>query len=361
MTDDERIPVSWYDGQSAARHDGWAALEGPGTIRLRSDWGDDVAVAADDLRHVDSRRDSHVYALGSNDNFRLTVPRDLPASFDAVLPGEARYGGWVDRFGLIKASIAFGLVSAAALSAFLTAPEWLGPRVPETWERRLGDAMIGDFGNRLCSTPYGDEAIAKMVEAVDPGAEKVRVGVANIDMVNAVALPGGQILLFDGLIQEAESVEEVVGVLAHEVGHVRERHVMTSVLRQFGLSILLSGFNSSFADTAFGVASLDYSRDAEREADSYARARLQEASISPLGTAAFFERMIEQYGGDEDGEPAIVGWIATHPSSGERAKAFRDAHEKGRNYRPVLTEAEFGALKTMCEEDEDVEDFDMFF
>ena len=360
MSEAERVPASWYDGHSAVRHEGWATNAGGGQIRLEPEWGETLEVAATDLRHVDSRRDEQVYSLEGTPDFRLTVPADLPAGLAAVFPGEARYGRWVDKIGLAKASIAFGAVSAALLAAFLTAPEWLGPRVPDAWERRLGDAMIGDFGNRICSTPESDAALAKMVNAIDPEQEKVRVGIANMGMVNAVALPGGQILIFDGLLQQADSVEEVAGVLAHEVGHVRERHVMTSVLRQFGLSILVSGFNSAVADTAFGIASLGYSRDAEREADDYARTRMDAVAISPLGVAEFFNRMAEKFGDDEDGT-AMVGWLATHPSSSKRAEAFREDFDKGRSYRPILTEAEFGALLTACEEDEDVEEFDMFF
>lgn len=358
MVEPQRIPVSWYDGHSAYRHTGHAVWGGGNGFALEPDAGERELLAFTDLRHVDARRGEQVYAKLSAPDFRLTFTGDLPSGFAEALPGAERYGGWVDRIGLGKAVLGFAVISAAVVAAVLTAPEWLGPRVPESWERKMGEAMVGDFGNRLCETPAGNQALAKLVEAVDPAQEKVRVGVANLEMVNAVALPGGQVLIFDGLIQDAESAEEIAGVLAHEVGHVRERHVMTAVLRQFGLSILASGFNSNFAEGAYGIASMGYSREAEREADQYARDRMREASISPLGAAGFFERMAEQYGDDEEGS-AVVGWIATHPSSAERAKAFRDS-AKG-TYPPVLTEAEFGALKTMCEEDEDVEEFDFFF
>ncbi|HBR85348.1 MAG TPA: peptidase, partial [Erythrobacter sp.] len=77
-------------------------------------------------------------------------------------------------------------------------------------------------------------------------------------------LPGGQVLLFDGLVQQAESPEELAGVLGHEVGHVRERHVMTALLRQFGMSILLAGADSGVTNGVFGLAAMGYSRDAER-------------------------------------------------------------------------------------------------
>ena len=351
--------VKWYDGQSALRHTGTAQLTRDGAIALETAEGRRDVVEAGDIVFVESRGDETIYSVRDNADFRLIFTDPVPPIIAAKLPEKRQYGGWVDKLGLAKASAIFAAVSVVIAAGVLTAPEWLGPRIPPSWERQFGDAMIGDLGNRICSTPESDAALAKMLAAVDPAEQKVRAGIANMDMVNAVALPGGQVLLFDGLLQDAETPEEVAGVLAHEVGHVRERHVMTAVLRQFGLSILLSGADSGLLNNAAGIAAMGYSRDAEREADAYARARLDEAQVSPLGSAAFFERMEERYGGDED-RPALIGWAASHPASGERADAFRDAHREGRNYRDVLSAEEFTALKEACSNDPDVEEFDLF-
>ena len=384
MTDQSfAIAATWYDGEVALRREGQARWDPAGFLVLTEAAAAGsaatlpVRIPIGDLQFAEKLRDQLVYTREDVPDFRLRLPRDMPPGFAKNLPEAAEYGRWIDRIGLGPAAAAFTVVSIAAVALFMTAPEWLGPRVPESWERRMGDAMVGDFGNRLCSTPAGDAALAKMLDAVDPAETQVRAGVANIDMVNAVALPGGQVLLFDGLIQQAETPAELAGVLGHEVGHVRERHVMTAMLRQFGMSILLSGANTGLGDTLFGIASLGYSREAEREADAFARARMAESDISPLGAAEFFERMADEYdplpepkeGEESDGESgevatsdsenAITGWIASHPAPRERAKAFRDAAKEG-EYPAILTEAEFGALKTMCEEDEDVEEFDFF-
>ncbi|MCH2486733.1 MAG: M48 family metallopeptidase [Erythrobacter sp.] len=350
------IPASWYDGTSAIRHEGTARWD-RGELLLVDMAGATIAIARDDIVYGEKLPDAVVYRRESTPDFRLRLPRDLPPDFAAHLPAATEYGAWVDRIGLGKAAVAFAAASAVAVALFLTAPDWLGPRIPESWERDLGQAMVGDFGGRLCSTPAGDAALAKLLGRVDPGDPQVTAGVANIDMVNAVALPGAQVLLFDGLVQQAESPEELAGVLGHEVGHVRERHVMTALLRQFGLSILLSGANSGLGDTAFGLAQMGYSRDAEREADEYARARMAESDISPLGAAGFFERMAEEYGDSED---TLFGWVASHPSAGERARLYRAAARKGERYPPVLSAAEFQALKSMCEDDPDVEEFEFF-
>ena len=367
-----RIPATWYDGHSAVRHQGEAVWDGADRLDLASP-SSAIELALRDLAWGEERGGEKVYRRTSEPDFRLILPADLPPGLAARLPAKASYGAWVDNLGLGKAAAIFGVASAAAVALFLTAPEWLGPMVPESWERQLGSAMVGDFGNRICHTPEGDAALAKLLNAVDPAELQVNAGVANLGMVNAVALPGAQVLLFDGLVQEAESPEELAGVLGHEVGHVRERHVMTALIRQFGLSVLLSGANSGLGDTVFNLAAMGYSRDAEREADEYARERMAESDISPLGAAAFFERLGREAGDEEDGDgegeadteeesdtaDAIIGWVSSHPDPRERARAYRAA-AKGKTFTPVLTDEEFAALKSMCEDDPDVEDFDFF-
>ena len=355
MDDSFQTSAQWYDGHSAVRHEGEAVWDGGSMLSLRG-FGGGMEVPLSDLEYGEERAGELVYRRKSEPDFRLILPAGLPAGLASKLPARQTYGAWVDKLGLGRATAIFATISVAAVALFMTTPEWLGPRIPQSWERNLGQAMVGDLGNRICHTEEGDAALAKLLNAVDPETEQVRAGVANMGMVNAVALPGGQVLLFDGLVQDAESPEELAGVLGHEVGHVRERHVMTAILRQFGLSILLSGANTTVGDTAFGLAAMGYSRDAEREADQYARDRMAESNVSPLGAAEFFERI----GGDSEGEQnAVIGWVSSHPDPRERAKAYRAAG-KGKSFTPVLTDEEFAALKSMCEEDEDVEEFDFF-
>ena len=358
MDDAFEVPAEWYDGTNALRHSGVLRWDGRGGLSLQAS-SSRVDLNAADLRFGETRTDRTLYRSESVPDFRLFLPNDLPPGLASQLPGKIEYGAWVDKLGLGKAAAIFTVVSVAAVALFMTAPDWLGPRIPASWERNIGEAMVGDFGGRMCHTPEGDAALAKLLGKVDPAREKVRAGIANMDMVNAIALPGGQVLLFDGLVQQAESPEELAGVLAHEVGHVRERHVMTALLRQLGLSVLLAGADSGLTNGAVGLASMGYSRDAEREADDYARARMAQSDISPLGAASFFERMAKEHG-DEDNSPALLGWIASHPSSNERAKAYRDAAGGRTAYPPAITDDEFEALKTMCADDPDVEEFEFF-
>ena len=98
---------------------------------------------------------------------------------------------------------------------------------------------------------------------------------------------------------------------------------------------------------------------AEREADEYAPAWIADRAISPLGAADFFARMADERSDSEDG-PAVLGWRASHPSAGERAQAYRAAARTAPAYPPVLSDAEFAALKSLCADDPDVTEFDFF-
>ena len=73
--------------------------------------------------------------------------------------------------------------------------------------------MVGDFGGRFCDTPKGRAALAKLTKSLDGNPKELQVEVANIDMLNAVALPGGKVVLFQGLLDQAKSPDEVAGVL----------------------------------------------------------------------------------------------------------------------------------------------------
>lgn len=352
---DEAALAELFDGTNAIRHPvqlRWNAdgLEIAGAGRA------DETIPEGKLTQIELRGDRLVYGHSDRNGWRLMVPLDAPAALFERMPHGSRYGGWIDRVGLVRASLVLGAISAAAVAIFMTAPGWLGPLVPESWERRIGTAMVGDLDAYTCSTPASDAALAALVRQVDDGQTPVTVQIAKIDMVNAVALPGGRILIFDKLLQEAKSPDEVAGVLSHEVGHVRKRHVMQALLRQFGLSILLGGANSDLGGAVGGLATMGYSRKAEREADAYARTRLVAANISPAATAAFFGRLrkIEPTSGNKQ-----LSYLNSHPDSGEREQAFKAAVKPGMPYRPALTGAHFAALRSACRRDPDAQEWSL--
>ena len=340
-----------YDGKSAVKRKVEVQIIGPQFYLLETERRNGPFAFAD-VEYVTQQGEADVYGLKDRDGWRLMLAGPVPSDLTALLPAPRRYGGWVDRLGLGKAAIAFTLTSAAAVAVVLLSPQWLAPLIPESVDDRLGDALVGDFGGRFCHTPAGDAALKKLVNSLDDNPDDLRVEVAKIDMLNAIALPGGNVILFDGLIKQAKTPDEVAGVLAHEIGHVREKHVMQALLRQMGLAVVLGGIDGNSGALVNNVLAMSYSRNSEAEADAHSMKVLGNANISPVGTASFFDRLSQLDGSaGVKQDAAITGYLSSHPLSASRKAAFEKSIVKGKNYKPALTSAEWTELKTMCTQD----------
>ena len=167
-------------------------------------------------------------------------------------------------------------------------------------------------------------------------------------MANAFALPGGRVVLFRGLIEDAGDPGEVAGVLAHEIGHVTHRHGTQAILRSLGLEVLFGLMLGELGEGLFGgigasLLSLSYSRDAEVEADRVALVLLGDTGIGARGLAAFFKRLAE--GGPK--LPAALQLLSTHPSHEARARLFEGAMGA---QGPAMSAADWAALKEICGE-----------
>jgi len=343
--------VGHYDGKSAVKRKVEVQDIGEQFFLLENERRHGPFAFAD-LEYVTRTGEADVYGLAGIDGWRLLVSGPVPAELASLLPTARTYGGWIDRFGFGKAAVAFTLVSAAAVAIVLLSPQWLAPLIPSTLDKKLGEALVGDFGGRFCSTPAGEAALQKLVTSLDDQPEDLRVEVAKIDMINAVALPGGNVILFDGLLKQARSPDEVAGVLAHEIGHVREKHVLQALLRQMGLSVVLGGIDGNSGALVNNMLAMSYSRESESEADAHSMKALGQANISPVGTASFFARLSNLDGSaGSDGDAGIAGYMTSHPLSRSRKEAFEKGIAKGANYKPALTAPEWTELKTMCTQD----------
>jgi Zn-dependent protease with chaperone function len=341
-----------YDGRSAVKRKVEVQTIGGQFFLLETERRHGPFAFAD-VVYVAHKGDIDVYGLEGEDGWRLMLSGPVPAELAAMLPKRRRYGGWVDRLGLGKATIAFAIVSAAAVAVVLLSPQWLAPLIPASVDKKLGDALVGDFGGRFCHTKAGDAALKKLVASLDSNPQDLQVEVAKIDMINAIALPGGKVILFDGLVKQARSPDEVAGVLAHEIGHIREKHVMQALLRQMGLAVVLGGVDGNSGALVNNMLAMSYSRGSEAEADAHSMKALGNAAISPVATASFFERLSQLDGSARGGEEGrgITGYMSSHPLSRERKKAFEKSIVKGKDYKPALTSAEWTELKTMCTQD----------
>lgn len=147
------------------------------------------------------------------------------------------------------------------------------------------------------------------------------------DVINAIAMPGGYIYVFSGLLRTAESESEIAGVLGHEIAHVVERHVAAQLVTQYGIQtlrdFLLGGERSRLGVAVSELATRGalgaFSRTAEREADDLAIRMLIRAGHDPHGYVTFFERLSR---GGKRGA-SLERFVSSHPDPAERAKRAR--------------------------------------
>jgi len=322
-------------------------LEGD-RLRVTGPQLDAESVSISDLIWLESRSDAEVYGKRNVDGWRLGLALPLPAAIADILPKARRFGGIIDRLGLWPAVGAFAALSASALYLTVRIPDIVVPLIPTSWERKFGEALIGELGNRICNDAAGQAALDAMVRRLSPQKTPPKVQIANFPQVNAVTFPGGTIILFQGLIQQAASPDEVAGVIAHELGHVENRDIVHALVRQLGLSIVTQGFGGGAGNMLNTLFSASYSQKAEAKADVYARDALRRARISPLPTADFFKGLTL---GSASETAGLIAYVASHPAPQSRDDFFRQDWVKGQRYPPAVSGAEWRAIQQSCSRD----------
>lgn len=257
----------------------------------------------------------------------------------------------------IAAMCIAGLVVLGVVSWFLltTVPTTLASLVPHSWWSRVGAHVETEMvkNSRQCTNQAGKKALAKLAFKFSENAEANTVRVYKMPFMNAFAMAGGRIVLTSALIEEATSPDEIAGVLAHELGHVKAGHPETQLVRALGLQIIMSilwggsGASDALAQGGAMLAILRYTRSAEREADAIAIELLNKAKIDPNGLASFFEVLKKRKGATDDESPGqFKNLLRTHPGLKERIANIRKLNVG--NTQPSLSREDFESLKNIC-------------
>jgi len=353
-------PAQLFDGQSAASHDvkvevrsDGLMITGPAGQSRR--WTFSGLEAASPVRSGEALRLKHT----SEPNARLSLPPGLAA--DQVLEQASHVaGGFHPGKALKFAAIVIAglaLFFAAGYATLNIAPQRVAAMLPAEWRDKLADRTEKTFikDAKQCNNPAGKlalAAIAGRVAAASPETPDFSVRVFDMPFVNAFALPGGRIVLTGKLIKQADSPEEVAGVIAHELGHTAYLHPEASLVRNIGLQLLISlGTGGSGGDTLGNVAGLltmlQYSRDAEREADDYAVTILTEGAIDPKGLRHFFEKLSKKEWSIVTGKwKDLSSMLSTHPGTKERVEFIKPL--PAGEARGVVPDYQWKALKKIC-------------
>jgi Zn-dependent protease with chaperone function len=358
----------FYDGLTANRHA--VAVElATKTLRMHAtngvvlaEWPYDeleTLPSPDNVLRLGRARNSVLARLEVKDTHLASAIDERSVPVDRAKRIERRLRAKVILWSLAATAslLAVGVVGVPLIATELT------PLVPYALERKLAVALDARVHQSL-DTPrtgagfecgrIGDEragraafdSLMRQLETAAGLPLPLNVRIVRKAQANAITLPGGYIYVFAGLIKEANTADELAGVIAHELGHVAHRDGTRTVLQGAGLSLLFGMLLGDFVGggavifAAKTVLQTSYSREAEAAADSYGVQLMERIGGDPRALAAILGRIAN---GTHPG-PKI---LADHPETRERVSAIERLAVAGPR-RPLLNDAEWAALKAVC-------------
>lgn len=349
--DEAEYPAIFYDGASSLRRQ--VGLRFGEQLQIVEHGVPLASWAYDDVRRVDGSRGLRLTSVAATTPARLQIEDEAALRLVGARCTALDHGG---TSGQAWRVVGWSLAAAASillmtLYGIPLLAERLAPFVPVAFEQRLGGAVDKQvralMGGKTCTTAEGQHAFVKLVEALKTaGGSTVPLDaqVLSSPIPNAVALPGGRIYLFEGLLQRARNPDEIAGVIAHEIGHAHQRDGLRNLIRTGGTSFL---FGLLFGDITGSGAVIfasrmlldaSHSRDAETAADDFAIAAMAGLGRSP---APMGELLVRLTG---DGKGTIID---SHPASAERLARMKRL-DRPSSGPPILSDPEWLALREIC-------------
>ncbi|WP_051332640.1 M48 family metallopeptidase [Cucumibacter marinus] len=369
------VEARYFDGETArpqpvtvtvtgsSAESGFLTIADPATGREIGRW------PRSSLRPAAEARNCVVIASSDarNANARIAVHGfEQVQSFRQALP-TLRRASHVDRFEQLRFLVVSTMALVVVIGAFIFGVPLIARQIvaviPPEFEADLGDRVLeqvetvfGAEGRGLVQcdpdpNSPANLAIARFVDRVLEDVDTpfdVRVSVIRSPIQNAFALPGGRIFYFSALLKASDDPDAFAGVLAHEIGHVVERHGMENAVATAGsgllVALVLGDATGLSVGAVVGQALIDsrFSREAERSADNFAIAAADRLGfgLEPMGD------MLVDVAGGGDAERAL-SLLSSHPLTDERRALFASFSDGG---EPAFTAKGWKAIRRMCSE-----------
>jgi beta-barrel assembly-enhancing protease len=231
----------------------------------------------------------------------------------------------------------------------LTQIDWIKifkvEKVTDKTEQKLGDLLLEVFkkSDKEIKNVYVinsvDSIVTQICKENKIDRAKLKIHIINKDEINAFALPGGHLIIYSGLILNTDNQEEITGVICHEIAHIELNHVMKKLVKEIGLSVLISMTTGNsggeiIKETAKMLSSSAFDRSLEKEADIKAVDYMIKANVNPEPFANFLYKLSEK----EHEVTKYMTWISTHPDSKERAEYIVE-YSKGKlkDFKSILS------------------------
>ena len=229
-------------------------------------------------------------------------------------------------------------------------PEIISPELEQILGEKYKDAILSLNGFTKIETSGIDSILSldseKLSDHFGSSRYNFKITLVRNDMVNAFALPAGNIIITTGLVNFCESSDELFAVLSHEAGHIADRHIISRLVKNLGITILTSDNKSVTGEIAKRVISTGYDRKQEEEADHSACEILEKAGVEPYILASFFRRLKEVSGQEIFSKFEI---LFSHPNLDKRIRNVL-SYNTGSDFKSFENKPDIQVLKNMIQD-----------
>ena len=345
---EQRIAAVFYDGVTSKPWEAFVGVREPNTLEVEVP-GFSAGVHGDrfqwpiEHKGMQWERTPNALRLSFGEHpRRVVIVRDplFIKSFAVRMRYTGRQGGYDRLLSLARSGPALfviGVLLFLVACYFWVLPwgaERLSLLLPRSVDERIGQVAYNGMSSEL----QVDEERSKALQAFGDRLQlsphyALRYHVVREEQVNAFALPGGDIVVFTGILDRMDEPGELAALLAHEATHVEERHSTRMLVRNLAgylfLSLLIGDVNgvmAVLAQNAENIRTLGYGRGLESDADRIGQERMKANGVDPIGMAHLLE-LLEREAHDV---PGSLAFLSSHPLTAERiTKAREHAAELG--------------------------------
>jgi len=262
--------------------------------------------------------------------------------------GKGRFFSQVHRFeaSLKLAGVAL-LLTGLVVWAFIRfgipiLAERMAYAIPSAAENTMGEEAFAFLDSRFFSEtglPEGRmaevrELFGEILANMEQDERRYRLMFRDSTVLgaNALALPGGTVVVTDAFMELVDQDEQLIAVLAHEIGHIRNRHALRQIIQDSAAGLLIATLTGDIVSSSSIAAALPtmlvdakFSRDMEREADDVAIRYMLRRDLPLQHFASILQALQSSLKGehDDEAEPSALGYLSTHPATSERIERLQ--------------------------------------
>lgn len=347
---------TFFDGQSAQAISVQVTIEDYG-ISIRRD-GSEYTYSPKDLLFTEKRAEGYVRIELKPLKGAVLVLNDAEALEAFIANGYFKTRVFSRLPTKIKLPYVIGALIVLVVFFFTFGLDFIVDRsvdlISEENEAALGRKVFNEIAKGQ-STADDSELVAILdkcagiVQKFDPTRDfnvKITV-IEDTDIKNAFALPGGQIVVYRGILEVMTNEHELFGLLAHEAGHINLRHGLRRIARTTIIGVLFTvllgdatGLSAIIIDNSSLLLNLAYNRKEEAAADEYAMLALRKAGMNEEGLMSLFEKIKEK-----EYDVKWLTYLSSHPPTETRIEFLRENIQPNESYKSILTRQEWEILR----------------